>query len=320
MSATTTLDIPQPASCSALSSASLSPLSFAGLTGESTPLSFACDGLTGESTSCTLQTVIVPWRVSERVRELLAVPQRWKVIQRFNQGILLVTTDEDEVLFIGSDETSAGPFNIQIPLAGLQQLKNCGNYAVCDGSGSLFMDRFCLITRAVCGYSTTAPNLNQKQQRFLLAQLSAYLKTCTEQSGFNQFFGEVPPAALYSLLRPIYLSRGLRGFTSFLLGRGLGLTPSGDDFLVGMLAVMSQQSLANQVLQQAQCKNATGVVSRGFFNAAAQRHFNEDICLMLHAAINSDAARLLRLFDRIKKQGHSSGLDLLAGVQFGLCM
>jgi len=235
------------------------------------------------------------------------VPRRWQVAQRFKSGLLLKTTEHDEALFIGTTETSAGPFNIQIPLPQFQQLQNCGNNAVCDGSGTLFMGSFCLMTANVPSYSTVAPDLDPEQQQFLLTHLSSYL---------DDPRGQVPRVISDD---PRDLSpRVVRGLVQSLLGRGPGLTPSGDDFLVGMMAVIPHRSLADEVIQQAQREGATGVVSQAFFHAAAKRHFNEDICLMLHAAIKYDPALLFRLFERIKSFGHSSGLDLLAGVQFGL--
>jgi len=219
-----------------------------------------------------------------------------------------------EALFIGTDETSAGPFNIQIPLAGLHQLQNSGNSALCDGSGSLFMGRFCLMTAGAPCYSTAAPNLDPKQRLFLLTHLSLYLRTNAEKTGLGLHLGE----ALKHIGSPLRLPRDLSGFVHSLLGRGQGLTPSGDDFLVGVMAVLPYKSLANEVVRQSQCEGATGIVSRAFFHAAAERHFNEDICLMLDAAVKLDQALLFRLFERIKGFGHSSGLDLLAGMHFGL--
>jgi hypothetical protein len=101
-----------------------------------------------------------------------------------------------------------------------------------------------------------------------------------------------------------------------LIGLGPGLTPSGDDFLVGALALLGAigEADAHAALARAitaAMPGATSALSACFLRAAAAGHVGEN----LHRAVASllagdvDAAVVT-----VADIGHSSGWDMLAGV------
>lgn len=105
-----------------------------------------------------------------------------------------------------------------------------------------------------------------------------------------------------------------------LLGLGIGLTPSGDDFLCGVLAGLT---LCGQICHpfsnalQAVVREHlydTNDISRTFLTCALQSHFSYAVVSILHTA-SPDA--ILTNFEAI---GHSSGIDTLCGIYYGLSL
>jgi uncharacterized protein DUF2877 len=105
-----------------------------------------------------------------------------------------------------------------------------------------------------------------------------------------------------------------------LIGLGPGLTPSGDDFLAGALALLDAlgETRAHAILAQAIKQSApslTSPLSACLLGATAAGHVGEH----LHAAVSSiisgrvdDAIAACRLI------GHSSGWDMMAGIATAL--
>ena len=95
----------------------------------------------------------------------------------------------------------------------------------------------------------------------------------------------------------------------FLIGRGEGLTPSGDDFLVGVLLVMENwQHPRLSLLRRAipPLLLATTDISREMLGHACQGRYSQHLlALMATPAVN---------FPAVAGYGHTSGLDMLAGM------
>lgn len=101
-----------------------------------------------------------------------------------------------------------------------------------------------------------------------------------------------------------------------MLGLGIGLTPSGDDFLCGVLAGLlfcgkwnhPFSRLLRQELSHHLCD--TNDISRAFLSCSLSQHFSRPVkelpsCKDVHTVLSS--------FGQI---GHSSGLDSLCGIYF----
>ena len=107
---------------------------------------------------------------------------------------------------------------------------------------------------------------------------------------------------------------------SSIIGLGIGLTPSGDDFLCGVLAGLILRDCTDHpfstALQEqiAQKLPDTNDISRAFLQCALQGQFSEAVCSLRHA---SDAAQLSAAFSAV---GHSSGMDTLCGILYALTL
>jgi hypothetical protein len=101
-----------------------------------------------------------------------------------------------------------------------------------------------------------------------------------------------------------------------LIGLGPGLTPSGDDFLVGALATLdaigagdAHTALATAVANAA--PGATSALSACFLRAAAAGHVGEPLHRAVAALLTGDADAAVAAVAHI---GHSSGWDMMAGI------
>jgi hypothetical protein len=101
-----------------------------------------------------------------------------------------------------------------------------------------------------------------------------------------------------------------------LIGLGPGLTPSGDDFLVGALALLdaigerhSCKSLARAIMDA--LPGSTAPLSACFLRAAAAGHVGEALHCAVSSVIMGDVDSAVAAADKI---GHSSGWDMMAGI------
>lgn len=103
-----------------------------------------------------------------------------------------------------------------------------------------------------------------------------------------------------------------------LVGRGPGLTPSGDDVLCGalltLLALGDVVATARLWGSVAPRLGATTSVSASLLTAASTGHALAVVRDLVHAVAADDAPTVQELVPQVERIGHSSGRDLLVGV------
>lgn len=106
------------------------------------------------------------------------------------------------------------------------------------------------------------------------------------------------------------------------IGRGRGLTPSGDDFLMGLLymdricpilEMPFLQSLKTLIDHQ-----YTTDISGHYYHCALEGYFNYVLVELLDALIQKNSPQMKRCIDRIKMIGSTSGCDMLSGMAAGV--
>jgi len=111
-----------------------------------------------------------------------------------------------------------------------------------------------------------------------------------------------------------------------LVGLGPGLTPSGDDFIVGYLAALWCQSAHNAEVGASLAALApalqaltprTNLISRQFLVNAVEGQFSERLVDVVCALARPELDLSTRTADALRT-GHSSGADSLVGLLFGL--
>jgi len=130
-----------------------------------------------------------------------------------------------------------------------------------------------------------------------------------------------PRVAAFAAWLSVRWARPLRGLSPpygsvrDLIGLGPGLTPAGDDFLIGALAVLGALGQTNMHTALAQdiaaAANRTSPLSASLLRAAAAGHVGENLHTMIAAIVTGDADGALNAAARI---GHTSGFDALAGA------
>lgn len=173
--------------------------------------------------------------------------------------------------------------------------------------------------------------------RSLLPQLTARLEQALLAARTNGFDAILRadrnlPAPEYSLIHQT-AERRMRDCTlafargelqaaaknlALLIGLGTGLTPSGDDFLCGVLAGMTLCDADESAFSRALCEELprhladTNEISRTFLRCALDGQFSLPVCRLSRIP---SAGEILDSFLAI---GHSSGMDTLCGIFYFL--
>lgn len=109
------------------------------------------------------------------------------------------------------------------------------------------------------------------------------------------------------------------------MGRGPGLTPSGDDVLVGMIAALrfsgaiDSSSLAPlRELVETAPSRLTTEISAEYLHYACRGMVNGMVRDLLVALDRSNTVGVLNAVDQLSRYGHTSGFDCVLGVLIGL--
>lgn len=162
-----------------------------------------------------------------------------------------------------------------------------------------------------------------------LNQLRSWLHSHTGTSGFplDNSNGEIGiiTKALLDGHRSAYLQQAKRRrpdlttAASFFIGLGPGLTPSGDDYLIGQLAVAYQtKNLPDIELAITQAVSAhqkkTTPVSQHYLNNAIRGNFSQPIRDLCHATMQNEEEVLITAVQKLLNHGSTSGHDALIGI------
>lgn len=106
-----------------------------------------------------------------------------------------------------------------------------------------------------------------------------------------------------------------------LIGRGIGLTPSGDDILIGYtFARLLFQKADNWQLKLsfALQEIKTTAISEAYFNALLHGSINENFLHLVQLFYERDRKKISNELQKLKQFGHTSGTDTLYGFALGL--
>jgi len=105
-------------------------------------------------------------------------------------------------------------------------------------------------------------------------------------------------------------------------GRGIGLTPSGDDFISGLIMVetsFSNDSYWKDELRECLSSHSTTDVSRNYYHCLLNGYASESFKYLLsNLSVRVERAKARRLVNNVTNYGHTSGIDTLFGIQVAL--
>lgn len=106
-------------------------------------------------------------------------------------------------------------------------------------------------------------------------------------------------------------------FIKYFIGRGKGLTPSGDDMLMGILLAekaRKRNGIWIQALRDQLVERATTEVSQAYYQALFDGHTSSHFVELLTAVSQDDFSNWDVLIENISNYGHTSGWDTLFGL------
>lgn len=221
-------------------------------------------------------------------------------------------------------KTAFTPLSVEVDRAGLEELKwaaTDGRVELSFGCGQV-LD--CRITPRPASKPAQWVDLLRKAV-FLLAKDTSLAPAADERIWqiHRGPTGPVQERARVILRKALHLLRERRyvecaEILSGLCGLGNGLTPSGDDFLLGILAVCSfwpgEQAVALRYALSEPLRKAywdTTWLSRAFLDCALEEEFS----LPVHRVLDAEGAtELLGAVAEAGAFGHTSGSDILGGI------
>lgn len=120
--------------------------------------------------------------------------------------------------------------------------------------------------------------------------------------------------AATELAQTIAQNKNIEEAVTQLAGLGSGLTPAGDDYLVGVMAALwltGRSDLPPKIASVASSRTTT--FSAAFLRAAGCSRFTESWHKLIEALLNEDNLALRKAVNRISQFGATSGTDALAG-------
>lgn len=106
-----------------------------------------------------------------------------------------------------------------------------------------------------------------------------------------------------------------------LIGRGIGLTPSGDDILIGytFARVLFQRTDEwQEKIASALKEKKTTAISVAYFAALLNGYINENFLSLAQLFTENDRENIQNKIQELKRFGHTSGTDTLYGFALGL--
>ena len=273
--------------------------------------------------------------IGTQATRIIAASRRGRVAAVFNRSLYL-ELDSGWCCLVGK-ELGAGPVNICVLLPGRMDIVT--RNAPVDRVDQGFVIGSRLHVATVAARVWTAPIVEWSEETLVrgLAALDPLCLDHAPSAGLSRIVwprSSADPASFeLCVATPVitslvaWLQRLLErdtpevppGSITKLVGLGPGLTPSGDDFLVGMLVVLSLAGRFDLVAAVDQMirptlAEGTGPISRLHLAAALDGESSERFHAMVNAVLVGDRYALESQLVSISQVGHCSGWDTLAGA------
>lgn len=248
------------------------------------------------------------WK-GDLVDELLENAEELTCHSRFSNGINLQVGNQ--LIFIGNDQKGCVPFGIHLSIHDFQRLTQQFNREASIERTylGLRLGQLELEIRNIAIYHNQL-----RGQNFGVSDEScAKLVQLTQQfAGTGLDFSDLMTAKLFA-------NRSSADYINYYIGRGLGLTPAGDDFTIGLLAVDAVRSFLpidfRLLLRKAVSEQRTTAVSETYLLSASKGHFSS---LVIKVIENLNHSQLDQAIMLLADSGSTSGRDTLAGIFCGL--
>lgn len=257
-----------------------------------------------------------PVMIGNLVKKYLKEQLQLKIHSQFNHGFNL--QQGKQLIFIGDDQKGSVPFGIHLKLVDLQRLQDNLTdklIVVYQREALYFGDQSIDLTQSHSGI-TEIEELDPRNITSILSEFEKFEKG----AGLD----------FLALLKWQELATGLLAdskadcqkieeFILKLIGAGIGLTPAGDDFLVGILAINQSYSFLDSIfketLESLLGKELTTDVSISYLEAALEGSFSSGVLGVIKQLQSGDVTEAL---NKLSQSGSSSGCDTIMGMYWAL--
>ncbi|MCK4423338.1 MAG: DUF2877 domain-containing protein [Candidatus Omnitrophica bacterium] len=181
----------------------------------------------------------------------------------------------------------------------------------------------------LCVKKAARANSSKKGLGILLRYSGAILRGDVIEDDVLDYFNYLAFQSLSGLVKGIRARdfEVIEKTVSGLIGLGVGLTPSGDDVLLGIISGMSclghyskesDYILKISDLISCRAKDKTTMVSQSYLQCAARGEFSEALADMLKAVLYSKGTEVSSSALKVIAVGSSSGQEIVLGVLLGL--
>ncbi|MGY0411664.1 DUF2877 domain-containing protein [Staphylococcus xylosus] len=242
-------------------------------------------------------------------QEILGQQQTSYVHSIFEKGFNIVN-DDQKLIFIGSDENGTFPFGVTVDHQTKKQLlENIAvNQPIKITANAIFITDNCqLVWR---NQEVHASKVELNSNSFLWPMLHENITTY-DFSEYNK--GDFSYLKMQSIMETLKQEddKTVKSSLRYLIGRGQGLTPSGDDILTGMLFVHFMKPFIFdknlEIIQELIQEQLTTIVATAFLDSALKELFSSKILVLQHQPTVYHMNQLLEI-------GSSSGKDTLYGI------
>lgn len=251
---------------------------------------------------------------------------------------------EDSLVFIGNAKNGLLPFGIHLQeqdmLMAVSTVKNGEPVIWNTDTKSLKFSAFSISLKKGKQFKNELSQLKSKQafdagyERLCLhlakvkgptgldVDINQFLSKLTS-NGLKQWQGA--EAYLIMLIEVVMSNDGylIEKVLRYFLGRGKGLTPSGDDMIAGLLAFDSishfiSAPFYNRLSELLENEPITTDVSREYLRYALRHEYSSTVTNLINLLAKENDSNFEKAFHDLLAVGHSSGLDTLFGILIGM--
>ena len=252
-----------------------------------------------------------------------------KVHSIFQSGINIET--KGGLIFIGEDKNGRLPFGIHLDEKDIRELLKLDNKTIFTFNKDLKLlqtSEYIIDLNKSIIYSSKLPRDKGKicyeKLKYLLTSIIEMDLTTGLDIKLEDILGN--KLEIISKLKDSMESKDeqvIKNALRPIIGRGRGLTPSGDDLLIGLLwineivPVLSKAFL--NVLQSLILEgDLTTDVSLNYYKSAFIGDYSSNLIYLACELISFDRGKIKSRLKDIVQYGHTSGIDLLTGIALGV--
>ncbi|MGG5372940.1 DUF2877 domain-containing protein [Enterococcus sp. AZ196] len=247
----------------------------------------------------------------------------WRVHSKFGRSFNIQDETCQHLAVVSTEQSAIVPNGIYLRATDFEQLSaeiNVDDCLIIQNQTLRFTNSQLLLSGKT--YQTFQSRRTKKIDAAIWADYECCIRRLEKETGYQEglnavFASEHRFVSAIDALCADQLSQQ-RQALHFLIGRGPGLTPSGDDMIIGHLAARLLLDKQNQKLQTYLRTKMTAVedlttdVSKHYLLCSLNQRFNQSV-LSLQEALVDPNRQLQHAIHTVLKTGHTSGADFLAG-------